>query len=186
MVGTMVIKEILVPTDLSETSALAGQTAAKLARHFGARIHLLHVVPPITDPSTGSRALETAVAAFPPDLRIQPHAASGVPARQIVDYARRSGVDLIVMGTHGRTGFSHALLGSVAEAVMRHAPCEILVVPAKRATPTAVAEREAPAAEARCLVCATPSPDLVCEPCRTRIRGEALERKLREERAGRS
>lgn len=89
------------------------------------------------------------------------------------------------MGTHGRTGVSHAVLGSVAEAVVRRAPCLVLTVPAFRTD--AVSTMETPAATRReaCVVCARPSPDLIGEHCRAVIRGEALEHKRGEERAGR-
>jgi len=100
------------------------------------------------------------------------------------------------MGTHGRTGVSRVLLGSVAERVVRGARCPVLVVPTPRHTAAAVPsapsgvtaddeEAQQAAAARPCLVCATPTRDLICEPCRARIRGEALERKHREERAGR-
>lgn len=179
-----VIRQILFPTDFSEVSRRAGRTAADLARRFGARLHVLHVVPPATDPTPAPRGLEAAVAELGPGLEIIPRTLSGLAGRTIVAYAREHGIDLIVMGTHGRTGFSHALLGSVAESVVRRAPCRVLTVPpaaAEAAPPPAP-----PATAELCIVCAKPSPDLVCEPCRARIRGEALERKLGEERAGRS
>jgi nucleotide-binding universal stress UspA family protein len=181
-------REILFPTDFSPASAAAGRTAADLARRFGARLHVLHVVPPVTDPSPAPAALGAAVAELGAGLAVVSEVASGFPARKIVEYARRKGIDLIVLGTHGRTGFSLALLGSVAEAVVRRAPCRVLTVPAvpAEAREAAVpAEGEEAAVVGRCLVCAAPSPDLICEPCRVRIRGEALERKRQEERAGR-
>jgi Universal stress protein family len=97
---------------------------------------------------------------------------SGIPARKIDEYARRHRIDLIVMGSHGRTGLSRALLGSVAEAVVRRGPCPVLVVPPPpRFEPTIE-----PAEIAPCIVCRGPSIHLVCDPCRTRIRGEGLER----------
>lgn len=178
------VRAILFPTDFSAASAAAGRTAADLARQFGARLHVVHVVPSVTDPTPAPQALRAIVADLGPGLSVTSEVLSGLPARQVVAYAEREGVDLIVLGTHGRTGISHALLGSVAEAVVRRAPCRVLVVPARVAepalTPPAVAE-----GETRCVVCAKPSPDLICEPCRARIRGEALEKKAREERAGR-
>ena len=84
---------------------------------------------------------------------------------------------------------SRALLGSVAEAVVRHAPCPVLCVPGGgRGRGEALGGGDGslpPAVRHRCLVCATEDEDLVCERCRTRIRGEALERKIEEERPGR-
>jgi nucleotide-binding universal stress UspA family protein len=177
------VRQILFATDFSDVSRRAGRTAADLARHFGARLHVLHVIPPVTDPTPAPEALAAAVADLGPGLDVVPATANGIASRQIVAHARRTGVDLIVIGTHGRTGFSHALLGSVAEAVVRRAPCQVLTVPAAAAAPAAP-EEAAPAAEL-CAVCGKPSPDLICEPCRALIRGEALERKRADERAGR-
>jgi hypothetical protein len=79
------------------------------------------------------------------------------------------------------------LLGSVAEAVVRHAPCRVLTVPpALTAPPAAAAAERTPGETMSCVVCGGPTQDeLICETCRTKIRGEALERKLRNERAGR-
>ena len=178
------IRRILFPTDFSLASEVAGHAAADLARHFGARLHVLHVVPPVTDPTLAPDALRAVVTALGPGLDVETAVVSGAAARQIVGYADRAGVDLIVMGRHGRSGVSAALLGSVAEAVVRRAPCWVLTVPALR--PERVAPREEEPAEALCLACGQRSPDLVCETCRTRIRGEALDRKLRDERAGRT
>jgi K+-sensing histidine kinase KdpD len=110
---------------------------------------------------------------------------SGAPAAEIVRYAERNRIDLIVVGTHGRSGVTRALLGSVAERVVRTAPCPVLTVPRERQRTAPPTQEEPPASLRQCLICATPSEDLICEACRARIRGEALERKLREERAGR-
>jgi hypothetical protein len=109
---------------------------------------------------------------------------SGVPAARIVDYARRHDIDLIVMGSHGRTGFSRALLGSVAERVVRLAPCPVLTVP--REAPARSVTEDLMAPFRSCIVCARLSEDLICECCPVHIRGEALERKRVEERAGRA
>ncbi len=91
------------------------------------------------------------------------------------------------MGTHGRTGVSQAILGSVAETVVRLAPCLVMTVP-----PAVLEKRDAvsaapPAAVAArpCLVCGGPSEDLICEGCRTRIRAEALDQKREAERPAR-
>ena len=101
-------------------------------------------------------------------------------------YARDKGIDLIVVGSHGRRGLSHALLGSVAEYVVRLAPCLVLSVPAVFAVPPA--EREAhvelPAVR-HCVACARETDELICAACRERIRGEALFRKMEAERPGR-
>ncbi len=164
-----------------------GETAAEFARHFGARLHVLHVVPPVTDPTPAPAALRAVAAELEKGLSIVPALASGRVARQVVDYARRNAIDLIVLGTHGRTGVSHALLGSVAEAVTRRARCRVLTVPATlpgtSTAPALIEEAEKPTS---CRVCGAEAQDeLICETCRARIRGEALDHKLREERAGR-
>ena len=98
-------------------------------------------------------------------------------------YAARHRIDLIVVGTHGRTGVSHALLGSVAEAVVRRAPCLVLTVPV--VSPAPAAPPATPAREV-CVVCGWHSPDLICAPCRAHIRGEALQHKRAEEHGGRT
>ena len=181
------MRNVLFATDFSDASRAAGVTAAAFARHFGARLHVLHVVPPITDPTLAPGELRAVAAELEPGLVVVTAIASGRVARNIVDYARRNAIDLIVIGTHGRTGVSHALLGSVAEAVTRRARCRVLTVPASLpdAGPPATGE-EAAETRTTCRVCGTETPDeLICEACRAKIRGEALEHKLREERAGR-
>jgi len=146
-VALMTIKTILVPTDFSEPSALALDYGKQLAQAFSASIHLLHVVQ---DPMTQAWAVE--YGALPPDLlkNLQDRArtdlekalpapdrtaygaqlvtAVGSPFSEIVNYAKAHGVDLIVMGTHGRGVIAHAVLGSVAERVVRLAPCPVLTV----------------------------------------------------------
>jgi K+-sensing histidine kinase KdpD len=145
-------------------------------------LHVVHVVPPVTDPGDAAERLARVASSLSDGGRVKTALLNGRVARQIVEYARTANVRLIVIGTHGRTGVSRALLGSVAEAVVRLAPCPVLTVP-PAAVRTEVAE-EMPEAY-RCVVCATPADDLICENCRAHIRGEALQRKLGEERAGR-
>ena len=178
------VRQILFATDFSESSDAAARVARDYARHFGARLHLLHVDWPGADKAVPP-PLITLADELGGDVSVLTAVESGSPAVQIVRYAARHGIDLIVLGTHGRTGVSRALLGSVAERVVRTAPCPVLTV-SREPLPTAPGEpAAAPTVLQRCLVCAAPSEDLICGPCRARIRGEALERKLREERAGR-
>jgi universal stress protein A len=179
---TLELREILFPTDFSDVARQAGETAASFAQRFGARVHVLHVVGPTRDPQPAPAALHDAVTALGAGLKTVAATASGAAAREIVAYAASHHIDLIVLGTHGRTGVSRALLGSVAEAVVRRATCRVLTVPARLEPATAT---PAPPEIERCVVCARPSEDLICEPCRALIRGEALERKLGDERAGR-
>lgn len=140
------LKTILVPTDFSECSDAALRYGRALASAFGATLHLLHVVQ---DPYTQPWAAE----AFPAPLgdmlnewqaqardrlcKVIPEAERpttmvttvvGSPALEIVRYASEQGIDLIVIGTHGRGPFGHMLLGSVAERVVRKAPCPVLTV----------------------------------------------------------
>jgi universal stress protein A len=174
-----IVREILFPTDFSAVSETAGHMAAGLARHFGARLQVLHVVPPHFNREAPRPALQDAVAALEPGVSVTAVIEAGLAAPTIVAYAGTQRIDLIVIGTHGRTGLSHALLGSVAEAVVRRAPCPVLTVPA-----TVPAAQPGPA-PARCIVCAESSSDLVCARCRTWIRVEGLERKGNEERPAR-
>ena len=142
----MRIKRILVPIDFSANSLDALAYALQLTQPFGADLLLLHVVEPVyvTDPNVGSADLTTLLdeqlrsagaqlARIGADLRRQGQRVRtlvecGVPAQIIVDVATNSAADLIVIATHGRTGLSHMLIGSVAERVVRLADCPVLTV----------------------------------------------------------
>lgn len=180
--------EILFPTDFSPASEAAGRIARSMALESGARLHVLYAVPPVTDPSQFGEQLARAARGLADGLRLETALRTGPAGRSIVDYAREKRIDLIVLGTHGRTGWSHAILGSVAETVVRLAPCPVLTVPAGMLEPGGAPAPPAPAAAtpARpCLVCGKPSDELVCEACRTRIRAEAMDQKREAERPGR-
>jgi nucleotide-binding universal stress UspA family protein len=146
---TPTITRILVPTDFSEMSDAALEWAKTIAATMGASLHLLHVfedpfvagafgadayVP--MAPSTRAALLEDARARLATRLtpgerarfRATTEIVTGLSAQTIVDYAAEQKIDLIVMGTHGRTGVAHLLLGSVAEKVVRIAPCPVLTV----------------------------------------------------------
>ncbi len=149
---------ILVPTDFSAPSDAALEYAKALAMRFNASLHLIHVVEhPLV---TGAFGTETYVAepsgfaaALKQDaenhlatrltasertwLRATMEILTGPAAPTIVEAAGSLGVNLIVMGTHGRTGIAHAVMGSVAERVVRHAPCPVLTV---HAMPVAIPE----------------------------------------------
>ena len=140
---------VLCPTDLSEASLPAFRYAAAVARWYGAALTVLHVVPsfePMAGPLEWVGDAEPALGALPPEAvraemaRLLPlgEAAgttvtlvsrAGQSAAAIVDQAVDSSADLIVMGTHGRTGFNRLLIGSVAERVVRQAPCPVLTIP---------------------------------------------------------
>jgi nucleotide-binding universal stress UspA family protein len=123
------VRTLVFPTDFSDCSQHAGEQAAEVARHFGARLHVIQVDAPVGAPTPASR-LPAAAAALGSGLDITTATTLGVPAHAICAYAQRIGADLIVMGTHGRTGMSGAVLGSVAEAVVRHARCPVMTIPA--------------------------------------------------------
>ena len=125
------IREILLATDFSDTSEAAARVAHECALQWGARVHLFHVTwPQETEVTALLARLVADFASVPTVVRSVP---AGDAARAIVSYARDHAIDLVVLGTHGRTGFSHALLGSVAERVVRTAPCPVLHRPQSRA-----------------------------------------------------
>lgn len=133
---------ILHPTDFSTHSDYAFRLACSLARDHGARVIALHIMKrPIAYGEAGAYAAdEYEKPALLADLRhlqaadgnppIEHRLVAGEPAGEIVRLAEEAQCDLIVMGTHGRRGLSRLLLGSVAEEVMRHAPCPVLTVKA--------------------------------------------------------
>jgi nucleotide-binding universal stress UspA family protein len=140
-------RSFVVPYDFSEHARAALEVAKDLARQLGAELHLLHVVtPPIYASAYG--------AAVPPQIdmepirssvmeslqgmtegegsavRMTPHVVEGLNiAVSIQEFASKQKADLIVMGSHGRTGLAHVFLGSVAERTLRQAPCPVLTVP---------------------------------------------------------
>jgi universal stress protein A len=177
--------DVLFPTDFSSASERAGFLASEMARQWRVGLHVVHVVPPVTDPGESPDLLKRLAAGLGEGPRVEAALLSGRVAHQIVRYARDKGIGLIVLGTHGRTGVSRALLGSVAESVVRLAPCPVLTVPEATAAETARALAAEPPVPHTCIVCGRQAEDLVCENCRTRIRAEALERKAEAERPGR-
>jgi universal stress protein A len=138
------LKKILVPLDFSQISEKAFRYAIKFAGQFGSSVTLLHVIQPMVYPADFG---------YPPTLvdslddtmqqaakeRLQAMASSapiemetiirlGQPYHEITIAARELEVDLIIITTHGHTGLKHALLGSTAERVVRHAPCPVLTL----------------------------------------------------------
>jgi len=141
-------KLILVPCDFSDCSIAALAQAAALAKLTGGTLVLLHVIEPVTPgfltEGTVSRQTqgllrEKAGQKLAPQAKThasgvhlgRPLIKAGKPWEVIVSTASKGGADLIVLGPHGYTGLKHAVLGSVAERVVRHAPCPVLVVRAK-------------------------------------------------------
>jgi nucleotide-binding universal stress UspA family protein len=141
----MLPKHILVPTDLSEGAQEALDYACELARMLGAQVHLLNVIgiPSLGVPELGLAMTATMIDQMVVDnqtaidelAKTRCSAPCGQvlvrtgDARDVINQtAKELGIDLIVMGTHGRRGISRALLGSVAETVVRSAPCAVLTV----------------------------------------------------------
>jgi nucleotide-binding universal stress UspA family protein len=134
-------RKILHPTDFSEESAGAFRLACALAKQHDGEVILLHVMaPPIAWGEVVARETPTSyeeqlwneyllpMRRSEPDVRILPRLEEGDPAALIVSVAEEVACDLIVMGTHGRTGLRRLLMGSVAEHVLRTAPCPMLTV----------------------------------------------------------
>jgi universal stress protein A len=150
---------ILHPTDFSERSEAAFHFACALAKDYGARLLVLHVVPPGTKQlapllDIGSQATPAnALAALweelrrlqPPDgvVSIEHQLEEGQPATVIVRVAEETHADLIVLGTHGRTGLSRVLMGSVAEQVVRRAGCAVVTATLPFPRAAAVADHAA-------------------------------------------
>jgi nucleotide-binding universal stress UspA family protein len=146
---TNTITNILVPVDFSPHAEYAFTYATRLAERFGAKLALLYVVDDsfvtggwsseiyvpnvpelmenlIADADRRLATLKASAAAL--GLTAETAVIRGRPAPAIVEHAKNGGFDLIVMGTHGRTGVSHVVMGSVAERVLRKAPCPVLTV----------------------------------------------------------
>lgn len=187
------IRRILFVSDFSPHADHAFDAALALARRFSARLHLLHVVHHAREEAEARGRLEAFARERAAGVEHQVAVATGHAAAQIVAHAGRERADLIVMGTHGRTGLAHAVRGSVAEAVMRRAPCLVLTIRRKVELPFEAVPPPAEPTAARahgprpggCLVCAQPSQELVCELCTSRIRAEAFHHLQQEEKAGR-
>lgn len=145
-------KNILVPTDGSECAREAVRVAAEMAQAFSARLAIVYFFEPF------KYALPEGYVVYTPDqmnrmlaefeamvrdaetrareagaTSVDTHVLQGVPASGIGEYAEREGFDLIVMGSHGRTGLGRALMGSIAEKVVRTAHCPVLTVKARDA-----------------------------------------------------
>jgi nucleotide-binding universal stress UspA family protein len=144
----MKLDKILVPTDFSPSSEPAQEFAVELARSTGASITLVHVYNPTPYeipegmPISGIVNVDGVIAEFRKLLeaakqralqagaaRVDTLLAQGTAYAEIVRIAEQQGYGMIVIGTHGRTGFAHMLLGSVAEKVVRRAPCPVITVP---------------------------------------------------------
>lgn len=138
-------KKLCCAVDFSELSRAAMREAAELARRFDGALELLHVhlpppaagpdfIPPPDFVEIASAELEGTMAAWQEEAErvvgraVHATVLPGSPAEEIVRFTRERGHDLLVVGTHGRRGVQRLLLGSVAERVVREAPCSVLVV----------------------------------------------------------
>jgi nucleotide-binding universal stress UspA family protein len=142
------IQKILYPTDFSSYSNQAYFHAISLAEKHGASLTVMFVYNPDSITTPGSQGDEEAdrrywreqleqIRPVDPCIAVRHVLLQGDPATEIVRFGRDSGIDLIVLGTHGRTGMERLLMGSVAEKVLRDASCSVLVVKLPRGIPGA-------------------------------------------------
>ncbi|MCA9217804.1 MAG: universal stress protein [Planctomycetales bacterium] len=137
----MNIRNILCPVDFSDSSKTALTFASALAREHDAELHIVYSYEepfaytegafPGYVPPADLAPDHTALNAMLPEgtgIRFRHNFLFGAPARTLLDYASEHDIDIIVMGTHGRTGLSRLLMGSVAEEVVRHAECPVVTV----------------------------------------------------------
>lgn len=137
------LSNILVPLDMSETSLKALRYAVTFARQFGAKLTLIHVVelaayspelpyplpiPPHQTSEVKKEFKKMCEAHLPSDVQTRLVVRHDFALDAVVAEARKTKADLIIVSTHGRTGLKRAFLGSVAEKIVRHAPCPVLVV----------------------------------------------------------
>ncbi|MGD8452454.1 MAG: universal stress protein [Phycisphaerae bacterium] len=146
---TISLQNVLWPTDFSDLALKGGRHAFGLCRHFGARLHIIHVIAPLMTPDfstplplnvTGAGAEPDMLTAcreslrrlvdeqFAGDPQIVVDAFFANPWAGICKYATDKQIDLIVVTTHGRTGLEHAIIGSTAERIVQHAPCAVLTL----------------------------------------------------------
>ena len=140
----MKLNRIVVATDFSDVSLLALEAALNLDLGSNATLYLLHVleIPRVVDPIVGwvppsdaepyEDAMDRLASLVPENwqktVSIERAVVNGSPAREIARFAKDKEADMIVVGTHGRTGIARALMGSTAETLLREAPCQVLVV----------------------------------------------------------
>jgi nucleotide-binding universal stress UspA family protein len=146
-------KKILFCTDFSENSDYAFEFAYGIAKRDGGLLYILHVIPQnpnqeVTEAHIAEDLLEKIQKAMKEDLdnnykehyvkkiedgvRFEIVTKSGREDEEIITFAKQEKVDLVVMGTHGRTGIEHVFFGSVAEKVLRHSPFPLLIIPCKK------------------------------------------------------
>lgn len=138
-------KKILCPVDFSQFSQEVVDYAVDLAIKYGAELHIMHVIPNMTyfTPYESFLTPENLVAiekhiqdqvendfekVLKQNVPAKKVIRTGVPFVEIIDYAKSESIDLIVMGTHGRSGIEHILIGNVAEKVVRKSPCPVMTI----------------------------------------------------------
>ena len=133
------IKTILCPTDFSASAEHAFQYAIAIATRHEARIELLHVTLPSAYADEEGESgdtyedklrdrLRALAATAPADIQVRPTLVTGIPYAEIINQTATLPADLIIIGTHGRTGMKHLLIGSVAERIIRMASCPVCTV----------------------------------------------------------
>jgi nucleotide-binding universal stress UspA family protein len=136
-------KKILAPTDFSELSATGVRYACQLAKDVGAELIIFHVVVLDETNTINKQEMERhkarlynfvaeKIADAGVGLKIRQLVDAGQPFGAIVECAENEGVDLIVMSSHGRSGLSRMLIGSVTDKILRGSPCPVLVVPIQK------------------------------------------------------
>jgi nucleotide-binding universal stress UspA family protein len=162
----MKLKSILFPTDFSHYNDAALEYASTLAAEGNAKLHIVHVhdindmnaalgeagflyEESWTQEDTASRECLRKVVPTVAGVKYEHHYLTGVPCSAIVDFAADNHIDLIVMASHGRSGISRLVLGSIAEGVMRKAPCPVLIVKQPGATHETVPDADVQAAGVR-------------------------------------
>jgi nucleotide-binding universal stress UspA family protein len=211
----MEIKRILVPTDFSEGSNKAEDQALFLAKMFKAKIILIHVI------ESSAYALDTSL--IPPGdpfglreklvemteerVRLLKEKGGeaegicviGVPYVEIIKAVREYDADWVIMGTHGRRGLAHVLLGSTAERVIQRVQCPVLTVKADKKAAAEEEKKESLEGQRRmveemvppgekkayCHLCGQVSHDIICDACKVRVQSEAFEMRQRVEKEGR-
>jgi len=147
LISYIMINKILIPTDFSITSQYAFSFAVDLNKMFRARLYLAHVLQDFTEFSEytlsptilpqlyfefeqhASTKLEEMVSAIvPSEMHCDTYILHGVPFYEIIQFARNEQIDLIVVGSHGRTGLKQVLFGHTAEKIVKKAPCPVLSV----------------------------------------------------------
>lgn len=129
----ILLKNVLVATDFSDASSTGLNYGRALAGRFGATLHVLHVADKVSVHREAEEAARKQLQGLLTDddrteLHAKPVVVTSAPALAIIDYAKNANIDLIIVGTHSRSGVKHLFIGSVAEQITRAAPCPVLVV----------------------------------------------------------